>query len=409
MRYPSRFAPLSGRSAAGFTLVELLVAATIAVIVLVGVLRLFDLSGEVARTQISVADMQQSARIGQSTILRRLRMAGRGPLPVGTLPVGTAIEVCNNAQVDPACVRTEIAINFEGSPTVLSGTDVLTLRGVFSAPLWQINHTDPATFSVDTSGVEVTGTLRIASRSHTGVPQPTDALVEALSSVPVIPEPLLIISPLDDRIFAVVEIDPETSDVTDPDNLVLGFKYSGGVRTAGYQKLTGSAAFPAALTRVAFAGILEEYRYYIRDSEQPRLSIARLYPSSEDPYRASAQELQMDVAGDVIDLQVALGFDLDGTGDVTDSASATDEWLFNHAEDDADPALWNVAGSRLSYVRVSTLVRTARPDRNYRSAPLRAIEDRAYLETPVPGDQEQREARMHRRRMLESVVDLRNL
>jgi hypothetical protein len=409
MRYPSRFAPLSGRSAAGFTLVELLVAATIAVIVLIGVLRLFDLGGEVARTQVSVADMQQSARIGQSTVLRRLRMAGRGPLPVGMLPVGTAIEVCNNAQVDPACDRTEIAIDFEGSPKILFGTDVLTLRGVFSAPLWQINHTDPATFSVDTSGVEVTGTLRIGSRSHTGVPQPTDALVEALSGDPAIPEPLLIISPLDDRIFAVVEIDPESSDVTDPDNLVVGFKYSGGIRTAGYQELTGSAAFPAELTSVAFAGILEEYRYYIRDTEKPRLSIARLYPRSEDPYRASVQQLQMDVAGDVLDLQVAMGFDLDGTGDVTDSASAADEWLFNHADDDADPALWNVAGSRLSYVRVSTLVRTARPDRNYRSAPLREIEDHAYLETPVPGDREQREARMHRRRMLESVVDLRNL
>jgi hypothetical protein len=284
--------------------------------------------------------------------------------------------------------------------------------------LWQVNHTNPATFSVNTSGLEITGTLRISSVSHTGVPQPTAALVDALSADPPLAEPLLLTSPLDDRIFAVVEIDPATSDVTDPDNLVLGFKYSGGVRTDGYQDLTGGAAFPTELTSVAFAGILEEYRYYVRAEREipgdessalrPLLSMARLYPKSEEPYGSSPQQLQMDIADNILDLQVALGIDLDDTGTVTDGASAADEWLFNHAEDDADPGLWNVPGRRLSYVRLSTLARTDGPDHNYRSAPLESIEDRAYLEPAEPGDAE-RVSRMYRRRVLGSVVDLRNL
>ncbi len=418
MRHAMRSAAPAARSAAGFSFIELLVALTITVMVLVGVLTLFDLSTKTARAQTSLAEMQQSVRVGQSTLVRNLRMAGRGTLPVGMLPAGTALEVCNNAQLDPACARTEIAIGFEDSPEIVAGTDVLTVRGVFSAPLWQVNHTDPATFSVDTSGVETTGTLRITSVSHTGIAQPTAALIDALAADPPIAEPLLITSPLDDRIFAVVEIDPDTSDASDPDNVVLGFKYSGGVRTDGYQELTGGAAFPAELTRVAFAGILEEYRYYIRAERaipgdetselRPRVSMARLYPNSEEPYGSSLQQLEMDIADNVVDLQVALGIDLDGDGAVADGAGAADEWLFNHAEDDADPALWNPAGRRLSYVRFSTLARTERPDRNYRSPALQAIEDHAYLEPAVP-DPDQRVARMHRRRVLESTVELRNL
>jgi hypothetical protein len=134
-----------------------------------------------------------------------------------------------------------------------------------------------------------------------------------------------------------------------------------------------------------------------------------MYPNSEDPYRMSVSELQMDIAGGLLDLQVALGIDLDGGGVVTDGDSADDEWLFNHADDDADPGLWNVAGRRLSYIRITTVARTERPDRQYRSPRLTTIEDHAYSEPVVPADRDQRVARMHRRRVLESVVDLRNL
>jgi type II secretory pathway pseudopilin PulG len=419
LRTRTRSAVPPTRFAGGFSLIELLVSLTVTLMILAGVLTIFDLNTKLARAQTGLAEMQQSLRIGQSTIVRMLRMTGRGTLPVGTLPGGTAIEVCNNAQVDPGCDRTEIAIGFEDSPTIAPGTDVLTVRGVFSAPLWQVNHTDSATFSVNTSGLEITGTLRIGGISHTGVPQPTTALVEALTADPAIREPLLLTSPLDDRIFAVVEIDPETSDVSDPDNVVLGFKYSDGVRTAGYQGLTGGAAFPAELTSVAFAGILEEYRYYIRAERavpgdettelRPRLSMARMYPNSETPYRSSREQLELDIADNVLDLQVALGIDLDDGGTVTDDAGDEDEWLFNHPDDDADPGLWNVAGRRLSYVRVNTLARTERPERNYRSRALEAIEDRVYSEPAVPSDPDERVARMHRRRVLASIVDLRNL
>ena len=47
---------------AGFSLVELLVALAILVLILVGVLQLFDMHSRIARTQTNVADMQQSLR-----------------------------------------------------------------------------------------------------------------------------------------------------------------------------------------------------------------------------------------------------------------------------------------------------------------------------------------------------------
>lgn len=419
MRYSRRIAARSRRPAAGFSIFELVVALAVTVLVLVGVLTLFDLNTKMARAQTNLAEMQQSARVGQHTVVRRIRMAGRGALPVGTLPTGSAIEICNNAQVDPACDRTEIATDFDDSPTIVAGTDVVTVRGVFTAPLWQVNHTDPATFSIDTEVSPVAGTLRISSISHTGVPQPTAALVEALSRETPVPEPLVLVSPLGDQIFAVVEIDPTNSDISDPDNLVLGFKFTDGEHTTGYQNLTGGAVFPEELTSVAFAGILEEYRYYVRaeytipgdDTSElrPRLSMARMFPASEVPYAGSLEQAQMDIADNIMDLQVSLGIDLNADGVVQDDGDGDDEWLFNHPDDDPDPAIWNVAGRRLSEIRISTLARTERADRNYRSPPIESIEDHEYTEPDVPTDPADREARMYRRRLLESVIDLRNL
>src|SRR6185295_14622889 len=88
-------------SQAGFTLVEMLIALAITAMILVGVLFTFDFSSRVARAQTYVADMQQSLRIGQDDVVRLVRMAGRGNLPLTgtapyTLPKGVALGVINN-------------------------------------------------------------------------------------------------------------------------------------------------------------------------------------------------------------------------------------------------------------------------------------------------------------------------
>jgi type II secretory pathway pseudopilin PulG len=420
------------RPASGFTLVELIVALGVMTIVIVGIALLFDFNTKLARAQTNIAEMQQSLRVAQQTMVREVRMAGRGGVPVGVgLPAGVAVAVRDNVGVGG--VSRDLAPGLEDSPQVVEGTDVLTVRGVFNSPLYQINDTDASSFTLDTANPSaVHGTLKVMSVSHTGVAQSTQALIDSVGSAGVngFPEALILVSPLADSIFAIVELDPDDSDVSDPTNLSIAFKVTGGTftdqYTALYQSATGSAVFPTNLTSVAFAGILEEYRYYIREEHavpgddttelRPRLSRARMYPGTEIPYteipyHGDLTNTKVDVADDVVDLQVALGIDTDNDGTVVDLGNNTDEWLYNSTgtPDDATDLKWNQAGRRLYYLRISTLARTDRREHNYVAPAITAIEDRVYGEAAEPADEPQRLARMFHRRLLQTVVEMRNL
>ncbi|MGB5817024.1 MAG: hypothetical protein WBH75_20320, partial [Thermoanaerobaculia bacterium] len=63
----------------------------------------------------------------------------------------------------------------------------------------------------------------------------------------------------------------------------------------------------------------------------------------------------------------------------------------------------------LYYLRVNTLARTDRPDLDFVSEPLDLIEDRDWSEPDVPGSDQARRERMHRRRLMQTTIDLRNL
>ena len=119
----------------------------------------------------------------------------------------------------------------------------------------------------------------------------------------------------------------------------------------------GDAAFPD-LNGVAFVGILEEYRYYVRDDEDlgPLMSRARVFPNTEIAWRNDDDQLRVDYALGVIDLQVALAFDSDIEGSFDDDDNATgtddqvvehdrdsstaDDWLFNQPDDDPTEEIW---------------------------------------------------------------------
>ena len=69
---------------------------------------------------------------------------------------------------------------------------------------------------------------------------------------------------------------------------------------------------------------------------------------------------------------------------------------------------WNPVGDTLRYLRITTMVRTDRPDRGYKAPELGRIEDRDYNDPEHEKFNETRERR-YRRRRLETVVDMRNL
>lgn len=407
----------------GFTLVELSISLLVTVVLILGVLALFDFANRLSRVQTNVSDMQQSLRVSLQSAVRLVRMAGRGGLPLGTMPSGLGLAVSNN-------VPAGTLIGGPLTPPVLEGTDVVTVRGVLSTPLWQVNSADPASFIL-TNGVAgpVAGTVRIAPATPTGIMQEREALRQAVESGA--PEALVLVSPRDASIYAVVELDPATSNVAGPDGWTIGFRIAGGTHTAAYLPLSSGGGWPVALTSAAFVGLLEEYRFYVRDEREgtdfaPRFARARVFPNTQAPHRTDNLPLaepekhpswSQDIADNVLDMQVALGFDTTlGGGAMTDDEGdggdddrifesadgENDDWLYNDGQA-FDPAPWN--GRQLYFVRLSILARTDRRDPQHASPRVDRVEDHDLAANSL----NQRTERMYRRRLLQTVIDMRNL
>jgi hypothetical protein len=173
----------------------------------------------------------------------------------------------------------------------------------------------------------------------------------------------------------------------------------------------------------AFAGILEEYRYYVReeraipgdDTSQltPSLSRARMYPGSQVAYLENASNYSADIANDIFDLQIALAIDTDGDAQILEGepGDGNDDWLYNSVDDDAtDTAKWvgTTDLRKLFYVRLNTLARAARQDRGFEADLLTTIEDKDYSQSPGDYHNEGGQ-RAYRRRIIQSIVDTRNV
>ena len=414
----------SERAQRGFTVAELAVSLFVTIVLILGVLSLFDFSNRLSRVQTNVADMQQSLRVSLQDTVRMVRMAGRGGLPLGAVPTGTAMVVRDNV---PANTR----IAGGSTPLVVEGTDVVTVRGVFRNPIWQVNSANPASFNLTTvAGAPVRGTVQIATTTPTGIPQDLSALRTAVLNPVPVPEALILVSPRDATIYAVVELNAATSDVNSNPNLyTIGFTITGGTNTAQYLPLSNGGGWPVALTNVAFVGLLEEFRYYVRDaggSDGPRLSRAQAFPGTQRPWRNDNDpsvtndahpSWSQDIADNILDLQIALGFDTpQGGGAMTDDDNGTgnddrifeaadgqnDDWLYNDTQA-FNAATWN--GPPLYFIRFSILARTDRRDPQYQAPVLAWIEDHNLSLSK----HNLRNERMYRRRVLETLIDVRNL
>ncbi len=432
------------RPRGGFTVVELLIVLAVTLILTLIMLQLFNLSDRLARVQTRVAEMQQSLRIGQYDMVRLTRMAGRGGLPAvqtggAALPTGIAISVRGNvAASDPNLIPGVV-----GSPKVLEGTDILTLRGVFSTQIFQLNVLDKRTFRrFDDGGVDVdpsattNGELQLCAISPAGIAQPLAPFERLIDAAAVDPlqasdEALILVSPLDWRFYTVVMMNPITSTKvasTCPAGMAgVTIKYSSNddPRPTAYRTLQapGVARLPPQLTTAIYVGILEEYRYYVREDRAdptdptsdlvPVLSRARFYPGTEVPYLNDASNLSVDIATGIVDLQATYGIDANGDGQVIEAADAAmrpaDEWLGNaRIANAANAAPEAPIVGKLAYLRLSTLARTERRDPDYVAPILDRSEDHTYS-FDVPDRTNGRTDRMYRRRLLQTIVDLRNV
>jgi Tfp pilus assembly protein FimT len=424
--------------AAGFTVMELAVSMLVLVVVLLGMLSLFDFSNRLSHVQTNVADMQQALRIAQQDAVRTIRMAGRGPLPLGLPPTGLAVSVRNN-------VAAGSLIGGPDTPEVLPGSDVLTVRGVFSSPIYQVNSSRSESFTLTdwTAGKPTAGRVMVQSSTPTGIPQDLAALRTAVKTAQdkgTPGEALLLVSPRDASLYAVVQLNPATSNVDNPDSFTIGFTIGTGLSDGyadRYGLLSRGGAYPVDLTSVAFVSILEEHRFYVRQRVEtapngtedvaPRMSRARVFPNTEEPWRgpdddpgddnAEHPSWQQDVADNIVDLQVALAFDTPrGGGAMTDDDNDTgdddrifesadglnDDWLYNDTQA-VNPVQW--ANQQLYYIRLTTLARTDRRDPQFQSPQLVSIEDHDLTGSRF----NDRTDRMFRYRPLQTLIEMRNL
>ena len=411
----------------GFTLIELLITLTITVAIMTVVLTAVDLNANISRVQSDVSDLQQSTRVAQRDMQRLVRMVGRGGLPRvssalnplglngGDLRVVKAIQNADDLQV--------------GGENVVDGTDILTIRGAFSSPVYRVDASDPATFVMSGD----TATLQIDDLTKSAYDQSLGAL-RALydqGTDTTTPEAILLVGSQGDAVYAVVEMtniqfSTVTLDVQNQSRqveratLTLSINANAGGHADEYLHIADetSGNFPANLTSVSFATVLEEYQFFIREDftipgdatslPTPKLARARMLPNTDTLHPDGV----IDIADNVIDLQVALGIDLDANGrvDIEDAggvplAANADEWLWNDPTD--DPGLgWNNAS--LQHVRLTIIGQAQTGDRTYISPALTSVENHAYNEPSNPtGDEVQ--ARRYRRRTLQSTIDLRNL
>ena len=429
----------ASRRAEGYSLIELIVSLSITIIVLLGLFQIFEKNTEVARIQTQVSDMQQSLRVAQNEMTRLIRMTGRGGLQAMLDNSGTRLLPALSVQ-DNVPANT-LAVTGVPASAVVEGTDVLSIRGVFTAPIYQINNTDPTSFELfDSSGTTTTdpqsavsGKILIRNPSPTGIPQNMEPLETAIDDDS--PEALIIASPIDESIYAVVELDFDNSTIDIPGSQVtVRFRINGGTHTDAYGELYlsggGSPVLPTALTSVATVGMVEEYRFYVRDPDPdpiPSLAMARVYPNTQAVRGGAATDAWLDIADGISELQIALGFDSDlgppqtdinGDGEIDVVITETDDgedddWLFNAPGDDpnADPWVpsWDdtVPGRprrpRLFYVRLNTVARIQTIERNYAAPQVQRIEnsDLAIINTDAE--------RQFRRNLLQTTIDLRNL
>jgi len=135
-------------------------------VVIVGMMTLFDKGNRITKTETGVSDAQQSARYGSYLLVRDVRMAGSGGVAASTNLAGVVRQAGVSLNLGSSAWAIALGGNNVNSGTdsvfihghhVRVGTDVLHIRGVITHSLVDLgagNCTPPV-------GAATTGTLVI--------------------------------------------------------------------------------------------------------------------------------------------------------------------------------------------------------------------------------------------------------
>ncbi len=468
---------------AGFSLVELLVSVVIMAEILVGVSILFDSSSRLARAQTHVAELQQSLRVGQSEVVRFARAAGVGGLPItrSVLPAGEPAKPPNYDLLG-AFPRGGYAVSVlndftgtVGTDQVVPGSDVLILRGVFTTPLYYFDPPiDISTWldalPIDDKTVVIPDRQRAVGKISDDYPQDISALSQRLLEAKSATRPMAFIlrDTMNPNAYTIMEFDQDSNtvpeltpvactmsadadeaqcitvklglDITSEPGLSYAKLISGTSLLPGLGGMTltlpaGSdppsvdpflISFP---TNVGSLGMLEEYRFFVRvEYEVPGKTDTHLTPVlSRASFLPGTDTLieRVDIADNVIDLQIAIGADADdlgdaGYGDIADNDDSDDEILFNSTDDTSGSGDYNAPAGAVNwydpdleyhFLRINTLVQSRLPDREHIAPMIDEIEDYNRGASFAIGSETYRynQEYLYHRRWLQTVVELRNL
>ncbi len=296
------------RPGAGYSLAEVVISLSVFIAILVGVLFIFNLNYRLARDRGDAAERQEALRRARAEVVRLARTAGGGALPP-ELAIEVARDVAPGSRVGGA-----------GSPRVVAGTDVLTVRGVFSTPLLRVGPAD-GSLRLGGAGAAAAGAVEIHDPSpQTGVAQNLAELAAVLTARGPRTASLLLVSQLDESAFAVVVGDLARARVAWDGGRAarIDLPFDGAVAPP---RLAGAGP-AAALRGAAFVGLLEEYRFFVREAfsapgdqtstPRPQLSVARFVPGTDLPWGGGEGEPPVDLADNVVDLEVELAVNAAG-------------------------------------------------------------------------------------------------
>jgi len=361
-------------TASGFSLLEMMVAMAILALVVFGLLQMLDSSTRTTRTESALAEVQENVRLAMHHLQNIAAMAGGGDLPIARDGHWVAVGFQSNVQgrfVDDLGV---------GHDTLV-GSDVLTLRGFFEHRPYLVDpDLDPASpLGADVMLDAAGGSVRVRGRLGDR---------EQDLERPAVGSGLVLIGEGQHAVATILGAELETSSLPTgaPDGgnarmqvLTLELGGSGqpwsGLNPGGVYRRPGFA-----VSRVA---VLDSYTYFV----DPTLRLMRLRG------RSGPASVLEPVAVDIAGLQVALGADSDGDGEV-------EQWF-------ADPRPDQLAGGMVRALRLTVFGRTPFPVPGWKEPEETFVAEDMQPPRPVSGpDLGARNARWRR---LQVTVLLRNL
>ncbi len=440
--------------------------------------------------RVGQAELARYTRMSGSGGLPILPINDEGRNRYGSFPrTGPAISLYNNVEEQTIVQLLDPSAPASTDDLILPGSDVLLLRGVFSTPMYYV---DPP-IEINATNINADGELslvitipertRITGRSWWDYPQEIQRLATRLSAAIDDGEPLAILlrDTLSPNVYVVaafdhaditilpdsltpdecdnidrhaslpvehipkciqfpVKLDPD--DATGPGGAYVQLSSGTGLQ-AGSVSLEVDATPPGYSiplpAQIGSIGLLEEYRLFVRaEWEVPGQFDTRLTPvltRAEFLPGTDTQIDQVDIADNVIDLQIAIAADADdvgndGYGDIREDGSNTDEVLFNavaEADSDSDGTLpdttkargdteddekdWDDPRLEFHFLRINTLVQARFPDLKHRAPRIETIEDfnRGNVFSVQGVSHNFNSELQYRRRWIQTMIELRNL